>query len=60
MSDILAIHAIITPNCRRVQGGDLAAFEEAVRRLREQYEFMLSRRGEDGSEYHLKLSVVTK
>lgn len=59
MTEILAIHAIITPNCRRVQGDDDKALEIAFDRLREQYRFMLERRGEDGSSYHVKLIVET-
>jgi hypothetical protein len=41
-----------------VQGGDRAAFNAAAVRIREQYEAVLARRGEDGCDYDLRLVVV--
>lgn len=49
-------HAIITPTCR-VNRGNFGAFDEAVRRLRGEYEACLVYRGEDGAKYHLVLFV---
>ena len=45
---IRAIHAIITPDCRVVQGGPMEAFEEAVRRMRREYELVVAGRKSDG------------
>ncbi len=56
---IRAIHAVITPNCRIVQGGNDEAFDEAVRRIKVEYDACLAGRGDDGSDYHLLLIVET-
>ncbi len=53
-----ALHAVITPNCRIVQGGPTEAFDEAVRRLREQYDSVVAGRGSDGPwDGHLVFTV---
>ena len=57
---IVAKHAIITDTCRTVRGGDLAAFDEAVSRLRK--EFQACARAEanalgKGVQFHLILTV---
>lgn len=55
---ITAYHAIITPNCRVVQGGDEGAFDEAVRRMRLEYLATVAGRGLiDDAHYHLILTV---
>lgn len=51
-----ALHAIITPNCR-AKWTDDGAFNEAVERCRREYNACLKGRGEDGTQYHLVLSV---
>ena len=55
---VTAAHAIITDRCRDVQGGDLEAFDEAVRRARETYQCMLPNwpKGQ-GIKLHVVLSV---
>ena len=53
---INACHAIITPTCR-TNKTDMGAFDEAVERLRKEYIVCLEGRGEDGSNYHVVLSV---
>ena len=59
---ITARHAIITPNCRTVPRPHLntdpqmAAFDEAVNRLREEYQVICSVRG-DKWNGHLVLSI---
>lgn len=55
---IKAKHVFITDNCRVVQGGDLEAFDEAVRRVRAEYEQCVSKhsRGND-VKFHLVLTV---
>ncbi len=56
---IKAHHAIITDNCRRVQGGDSAAFDEAVRRTKVEYDRAVTgRAAQKGVEYHLVLTVL--
>lgn len=54
----IARHAIITDNCREAQGGDLAAFEEAVNRLRVSYQEIVQGwpRGA-GAQLHVVLTV---
>lgn len=54
-----AVHAIITPTCRSNKT-DMGAFDEAVERLRQEYLTCLRGRGEDGSQYHVVLSVEPK
>lgn len=58
---IKARHAIITPNCRTVDRGgndpSMDAFDEAVRRLREEYR-AISEMRDDGWTGHLVLTVV--
>lgn len=59
---IVAVHAIVTPNCRRVDRGTddpaLAAFEEAVNRLRQEYMATLRYRGAaDEWNAHLVFTV---
>lgn len=53
---IAARHCVITPTCR-ANRADSGAFEEAVSRLRADYERILAKRGEDGAQYHLVLTV---
>ncbi len=58
---ITAQHAVITPNCRRVQGGDGPAFEVAVNRLFEEYKTILELRSDrDQVDFHLVLTVEKK
>lgn len=52
---IVAQHAIITPTCR-ANRSDIGAFEEAVARLRRQYEQSVEGWG-DKANYHLKLEI---
>lgn len=55
---IKAKHAIITPNCRKVQGGDKEAFNEAARRLLDEYLAIIYLRGDKKrANYHLVLTV---
>ncbi len=51
-----AVHAIVTPACRENKT-NMGAFDEAVERLRSMYLSCLEGRGEDGSNYHVVLSV---
>lgn len=59
---ITARHAIITPSCRRVPRPHLdadpalAAFEEAVERLRSEYKAIVSMRS-DGFNAHVVLTI---
>lgn len=59
---ITARHAIITPNCRTVprphlhEDPALAAFEEAVARLREEY-VAICRARSDGFQAHVVLTI---
>jgi hypothetical protein len=53
-----AQHAIITPVCRHNKT-DMGAFDESVERMRKTYLSCLEGRGEDGSNYHLVLTVET-
>lgn len=53
---INARHAVITPTCR-ANRTDMGAFEEAVARLRSDYERIVAKRGEDGALYHIVLAV---
>ena len=58
---IKARHATITPNCRRVQGGDGPAFAEAVNLLFEEYKAILKLRSDrDQVDFHLVLTVEKK
>lgn len=52
----IAMRAIISPTCR-ANRGDLGAFDEAARRLRDEYERCLPYHGERGSKFHLTLSI---
>ena len=58
---ITAKHAIITPNCRTVDRGTpnkpMAAFDEAVRRLREEYRQVCHHRTNESWNAHLVLKV---
>lgn len=56
-----AVHAVITPNCRVVQGGEDEAFTVATERLREEYLTILRMR-EDRVHlnFHLVLTVEKK
>jgi len=55
---IKAAHAVITENCRVVQGGDVEAFDEASRRLRGEYEQLLDAWPQGkGASFHLVLTV---
>ena len=53
-----ARHAIITENCMKTHG-DLGAFDEGVRRLREEYQSILNGWGERAKEltFHIVLTV---
>lgn len=58
MKKVKAAHAVITENCRRVQGGDMEAYDEAARRLRIEYEKLAEFWTEGkGAQIHLELSV---
>lgn len=52
-----AAHAIITSNCRKK--GPIAAFDEAVERLREQYEMILCRNdtARRHGDFHIALTI---
>ena len=52
---IVAQHAIITSTCR-ANHTDIGAFDEAVARLRQQYEQSVKGWG-DKANYHLKLEI---
>lgn len=53
---ITAKHAIITPACRANRGDD-GAFEEAVKRLREEYKTILNLPGNEAVTFHAVLLV---
>ena len=57
---IVAHHAIITPECRKLQRGvlssELEAFEEAVNRIRDEYKLVIHYR-DDGFNAHLVLTI---
>lgn len=55
---IKAAHMVINDNCRTVQGGDMEAFDEAVRRLRKEYENLMDAwpKGK-GAEFNVVLTV---
>lgn len=56
---IKAKHTVITDNCRKVHGGSLEAFDEAVRRVRKEYDTLtrdFHPRGK-GVQFHLVLTV---
>jgi hypothetical protein len=54
---LVALHAVITPGCRVSQGGPNHAFDEAARRLREEYLTILQART-DADEINLHLVLV--
>lgn len=58
---VTAVHAVISPTCRRNRT-DAGAFDEAVRRLRAEYEAILAgwRERSDGFDVHLVLTVERK
>jgi len=51
-----AKHAIITDQCR-ANRGDEEAFDEAVRRLRNEYKAILDAHDENDVRYHLSIHV---
>lgn len=51
-----AQHAIITQDCRKGRGDD-GAFEEAVRRLRREYEHAVKGWGDYPVNFHVVLTV---
>ncbi len=53
---ITAKHAIITPVCRANRTPE-GAFEEAVRRLKEEYDICRAIEGNEDVNYHLVLTV---
>lgn len=53
-------HAIITFECRNNRG-DLGAFDEAVSRLRSQYDQLVALRGDEiDTHFHLILSIESE
>ncbi len=55
-----ALHTVITPNCVRIHGNNgLGAFDEAVRRLREEYKRCLEGWQSQGKipTFHVVLTV---
>jgi len=54
---IKAKHAIITPNCRRVQGGEAEAFRIAAARLQSEYGRLLAFSANSSANFHLILTV---
>ncbi len=55
---IKAMHTIITPNCRKVRGGNAEAFDEAISRLRKEYMQIIHLREDRGNiHFHLVLTV---
>ena len=54
---LVAKHAVITPGCRISQGGPVQAFDEAARRLLEEYTAILRGRT-DADEISLHLVLV--
>lgn len=57
---VKAKHAITTPNCRKIHGNaGLGAFDEAVKRIREEYVRCLEgwQESEKQPDYHLVLTV---
>ncbi len=53
---IQAQHAVITPLCRLNRTAE-GAFEEALRRLKESYDFMLNAEPNVLASYHLVITV---
>lgn len=53
---ITAIHAIITPVCRANRGEE-GAWEEAVRRLKAEYDACIAIPENAGVKYHVVLTV---
>lgn len=54
---LCALHAIITDNCRKLHG-DPGAFDEAMRRIRKQYDLSVAGwSGTTGVKFHLVLTV---
>jgi hypothetical protein len=57
---IKAKHCIITDNCRELHG-EIGAFNEAVKRLRDEYiEIVKGHKQGIGSQIHLTLSIERK
>lgn len=57
---VKALHTVITPNCRKIHGNNgMGAFDEAVKRLREEYAHCLDgwEKAENQPNYHLVLMV---
>lgn len=59
---IVAHHAIITPDCRKVRrsqfSAEVDAFDEAVRRVRDEYLLVIHHRApDDGFNAHLVLTI---
>ena len=57
---ICALHTIITPNCVRIHGNNgLGAFDEAAKRLREEYKLCLEGWQRQGKipTFHVVLTV---
>ena len=54
---IIAYHVVITPNCRIVQGGNEEAFDEAVRRIRQQYDLCVHVNRNSDASFHLVLTL---
>ena len=54
---IVARHAIITPNCRKVQGSAYLALQEAFRRIQDEYMACTDIAGNENVNYHLALTV---
>lgn len=54
-----AMHVVITPTCRKNRTED-GAFDEAVRRLAEQYREICEKRSDiDECDFHMLLSLET-
>lgn len=56
---INAKHKIVTPECRQ-NHGDYVALEIAVQALKDEYDRILGKRGDDGANYHFVLSVESE
>ena len=54
---IKARHAIVTPNCRIVQGGNIEAFEVAVGMLKKEYEACMALECNELADFHLVLTI---
>ena len=54
---IKARHAIVTPNCRIVQGGNIEAFEVAVGVLKKEYEACMALECNELANFHLVLTI---